>query len=297
MKFIKKSWKFVLSLILIIFLGLYVFVFAFKSVLNFNIYTKPSIETKIYSVWHIETFEGGGKSRLTYLKNLAAKIEKENKGVLFNISQIQPQKLESLLQINKPNIISFGFGVGKILLPYLTVQDNTYNVRDNLIDSGNFANKLYAIPYIIGGYAHFSHNQANRQTIYGNNDFTHPQNTENCIVYPSQYEAYKEFVNNKKINLIGTSRDLFRVNNLNDIGRLSATITPIEDYTDLVQYVASTKNDDITKLFISSLLTAEYQAKLTDYHLFSTLNTKIYSTGIYNDMENAILKSSSPNAF
>ena len=297
MKLIKKSWKFILCFSLICFLGVYVCFFAIKNVRNYAIYTKPSTDTKIYTIWHIETHEGGGKSRLTYLKNLAQKIEKENADVLFHISTIAPEKVEETLKNNIPDVVSFGFGVGKILLPYLAVQDNSYSIRDELFASGSFANNLYAIPYIIGGYAHFSHNENNTQTIYGNNEFTKPYNTENLTAYPSQYEAYKKFVNDKKVNLNGTTRDLFRVNNLNEIGRTTATITPLDDYTDLIQYIASTNNDEIIKLFISSLLSPEYQTKLTEYALFSALNTKIYSQGIYNDMENAIFKAKVAKCF
>jgi len=67
--------------------------------------------------------------------------------------------------------------------------------------------------------------------------------------------------------------------------------------SDLIQYISSTKNDEITKLFISSLMSTEYQSKLTEYALFSALNTKIYSQGIYNDMENAIFKAKVANCF
>ena len=129
MKLIKKSWKFVLCTILIAILGIYVCFFAIKKVRNYEIYSKPSIQTKIYSVWHIETHEGGGKSRLTYLKNLANQLEKQNAGLLFNIQQIQPEKLEAALQSSTPDIVSFGFGVGKILLTKLVVQANSYSVR------------------------------------------------------------------------------------------------------------------------------------------------------------------------
>ena len=297
MKLIKKSWKFILCFCLICFLGVYVCFFAIKNVRNYAIYTKPSIETKIYTIWHIETHEGGGKSRLTYLKNLANKIEKENVGVLFHISSIAPDKIEETLKNIIPDIVSFGFGVGKILLPHLAVQDNSYSVRDELFASGSFANKLYSIPYIIGGYASFKHNENNTQTIYGKNNYTKPNDIENLTTYSSQYEAYKKFVNDKKVNLIGTTRDLFRINNLNEIGRTTATITPLDDYTDLIQYISSTKNDEITELFISSLLSPEYQTKLTEYSLFSTLNTKIYTQGIYNDMENAIFKAKVAKCF
>ena len=297
MKIVEKFWKIALSLVLIIILGIYVLFFAIKSVRNYEIYSKPNLETKIYTIWHIETFEGGGKSRLTYLKNLASSIEKDNAEILFHISTINPEKLGETLKNSTPDIVSFGFGVGKILLPHLVVQDSSYSVRDNLFESGTFTNKLYAIPYIVGGYAHFSHNANNTETIFGLNNFVAPSNTQNLIGYPSQYEAYKKFANDKKVNLIGTTRDLFRINNLNEIGRTNATITPLEDYTNLIQYIAATKKDEIIELFISSLMSTSYQAKLTEYSLFSSLNTKIYSQGIYSDMENALFKASVPKVF
>lgn len=297
MKFLKKHWNFFIFTIITIFLGCYVCLFAFKKASDFTIYSKPNVELKVYTIWHIETFEGGGKSRLTFLKNLALDIEKQNAGVLFNIMQIEPENLESKLTSSIPDIISFGYGVGEILLPHLTNFNNTYSIRDDLVLSGSFANKVYALPYIVSGYAKFEKDKNFSTTIYGLNDYTHPRSISNLMAETNQYEAYKLFVNSKNLNLIGTARDVFRINNLIDINRISCNITPLDNYTDLIQYIACTKFDKSIDLFVSKLLSNEYQNKLCEYSLFSSLGTKIYSTGIYNDMENAILKAQIPNVF
>lgn len=296
MKLVKNYWKIICFVICVCVLGCYVCLYGFKKAKDFTIYSKQNVELKVYSVWHVETFEGGGKSRLTYLKNLALDIEKQNSGVLFNIVQVEPEILADKLNNSTPDIISFGYGVGKIVLPYLTNLTNTYSVRDELVLSGSFSNKVYAIPYIVSGYAKFVKSKNNLQTVYGFNAYTCPNNVASLIKQPSQYEAYKTFVN-KNYNLVGTCRDLFRVSNLINVNRMSATITPLSDFTDLIQYIACCTADDITELFLSKLLSSEYQTKLTNYSLFSSLGTKIYSTGIYNDMENAILKAKIPNVF
>lgn len=297
MKWLKVQWKLILFICLASILGLYTCMFAIKKVRNLEIYYKPNLTLKIYSVWHVETFEGGGKARISYLKQVASDIEKSNDGVLFNIQAVDANLLEFKLNGELPDIISFGFGVGKIVLPYLTNLENNYTVRDALVDSGSFANKIYALPYMVGGYAKICHNEENTTSIYGANLYTCPTNHNMLTAYSSQYQAYKEFVNNKNVNLIGTTRDVFRVDNLNKIGRLSASITPIDEYTDLIQYIACTNLNSISELFISNLLSSENQSTLCNYSLFSSLNTKIYTSGIYNAMETAIFKAKIPNVF
>lgn len=298
MKFIKNHLKFVICMVVIVILSVYTLTFGIKLALNNEIFTKPKVETKIYSVWHIETFEGGGKSRILFLKDIAKNIEKQNIGVLFNIKQISPENLENELKDNKPDIFSFGYGVGDKILPYLINLDNTYSVRDSLIESGSFNAKLYAIPYMVSGYALLTHSPESVYTVYGENGYTKASIfNKSATSINGQYEAYKRFVNNKNYNLIGTARDVFRVENLNNIGRTNATISALTGYTDLIQYAGITSCDYIAKLFIENLVNKENQLKLTDYSLFSSLHTKLYTNGIYNDMENAIFSAEIPNVF
>ena len=301
MKWLKKYIKEILTLILTTILGFYVMFVAIPKVSINEIYKKPTVELKIYTIWHTETFEGGGKSRILYLQNIAKQIENSNAGILFNIKQINPENIANELENYSPDIISFGYGLGNELLPYLASQPNSYSIRDSLFDSGSFANKLYAIPYIVSGYARFSNSNESTEYIYGKNEYTNPNSaldsSLNYTLKESQYEAYKYFINNKNCSLVGTSRDLFRINNLNQTGRLNANISPISTYTDLIQYLSSTKHDNIIDMFIEKCLSSQYQQSLNKYSLFSSLSTKIYSTGIYNDMENAILLAKIPNVF
>lgn len=290
MKWFKKNWLQVVNIVLILFVCIYACCFAFNKVKDYEIYKQPPLQTKIYTVWHVETFEGGGKPRIDYIKNIAKTIEKSHSNILFIIKAIKPENLQTELETTTPDIISFGYGVGEIILPHLSVLNSTHSVRDELIESGSFNNKVYALPYIVSGYAEFKHIPNATEFHYGQTGYTKPENICSAPTKrETQYEAYKSFVYNKNAVLFGTARDVFRVNNLNNIGRANATITPINTYSDLIQYVGIITNNDITNLFVEKLLCTTNQSKLVDYSLFSSLYNKIYSSGIYNDMENAIL--------
>ncbi len=290
------------NIVLIAIICIYCLIVAIRKANNYQIYTKPEIETKIYTVWHCETFEGGGKSRLTYLKNIAREIEKENAGVLIMIKTINPEVLESELINTTPDIISFGYGVGNTVLPKLSALEQTYNVRDELIVSSSFNSKIYALPYMVSGYAMITHNAQSTNFHCGQNNYINPSNIYNTlnlkpVETESQYEAYKDFVYDKKVSLLGSGRDVYRVSNLNNIGRTSAMILPIDSYTDLIQYLGLIKSDNITNKFLSLCLSDEHQNKLTEYSLFSSKYQKLYHTGLYCEMEDAIAKCSVPKVF
>lgn len=302
MKIFKKYWFKILSILAIILIAVYVIFFGFNKAKQNEMYKEQIVETKIYTVWHIETFEGGKKPRIDYLKQIARVMEKENPATLFMIKQINPNDLSIAMEKETPDIVSFGFGVGEILLSKLKNFDSTYNVRDELIASGSFDDKLYAIPYIVSGYALLTHGIDTNKFHCGTTNYTKPEKIYNSLnrnlaEIESQYEAYKDFVYNKDVTLLGTGRDVFRVSNLNNIGRANASITPIDSYTDLIQYVGVTIQDDITKKFVDLILSQNYQNSLVDYALFSSKYNKLYSDGIYNDMEDAIFSCQIPSVF
>lgn len=300
--FFKKHWFKILSVVLIVAISFYVLAFGIKKARNCEILKGDEKQQTIYTVWHVETFEGGGKARIDYLKTIARNMEKQDNHVLFIIKAVAPNKLADELQISKPDIISFGFGVGEIVLPYLTAQENSFEIRDELIESGSFNKKFYAVPYIVSGYAMFNHSMQANEFHVGTNNYTKPQNIYSTLnLQPketeSQYEAYKDFVYDKNVNLLGTGRDLFRINNLNNIGRTNAIINPVNAYTDLIQYLGIINSNETTQKFISLALSASYQNTLTQYSLFSSKYNKLYHDGIYNDMEDAIMSCKIPNCF
>lgn len=300
--FFKKHWFKLLSVVLISTISFYVLVFGIKKARNYEVLKGEPKSQTIYSILHVETFEGGGKARIDYLKTIARDMEKQDNQVLFMTKSISPEKLKSELEVSKPDIISFGFGVGELVLPYLTPQENTFNVRDELIESGSFNKKFYAVPYIVSGYAMFNHSIDTTEFHVGTNNYTKPQNIYSSLnLTPkeneSQYEAYKDFVYDKNVQLLGTGRDLFRINNLNSIGRTNAIINPVDTYTDLIQYLGIINSNEITQKFMSLALSETYQNTLIDYSLFSSKYNKIYASGIYNDMEDAIMSCAIPNCF
>lgn len=300
--FLKKHWFKLLSFALIITIACYVVFVGIKKAKDYEVLRGNKKHQTIYSIWHIETFEGGGKSRVDYLKTIARDMEKQDETTLFMTKTIDPRVLENELKNSKPDIISFGFGVGKIVLPFLTNFDKTFDIRDELIFSGSFNQKFYAVPYIVSGYAIFNHSQTSNKFHCGTTNFTAPENIYNSlnltpVENESQYEAYKDFVYDKNVQLLGTARDLFRINNLNNIGRTNAMITPISSYTDLVQYIGVINHNSITQKFVEFALSDIYQNTLVDYSMFSAKYNKLYYSGIYSDMEDAIYSATIPRVF
>ncbi|MGN0787752.1 MAG: hypothetical protein ACI4L6_01635 [Candidatus Onthoplasma sp.] len=302
MKFFKQHIKKILSVSLMLILCFYVAFFGIKKAIQHEIYKQPDKQTTIYEIWHIETFEGGSKSRIEYLKTIARKLEKSEPENLFMIRSISPENLETELSQSTPDIISFGYGVGKIVLPFLSDFENCFNVRDELVESGMFSNKVYALPYIMSGYALITHGNLTNNFKCGTSPYCHPEkiyleNNFAVSTIETPYEAYKHFVNDKTATLLGTNRDVYRVDKLNNIGRLNCSITPCSTYTDLIQYIGICKPNETTKNFVKCVFSNENQQNLTNFSLYSVNFGKIYQTGIYSDMEDAIMKASIPNAF
>lgn len=300
--FLKKHFIEIICSLLIASISFYVICFGLKKSKNIHIFKSNKTEQTIYSIWHVETFEGGGKARIDYLKNIARSMEKQDEYCLFIIKSIDVNNLENELKNSQPDIISFGFGVGKIVLPYLKPQNETFEIRDELIASGSFNKQFFAMPYIVSGYAFFNHSMQSNEFHVGTNQFIHPEKIYNSLSLSpdeieTQYEAYKDFVYDKKVSLLGTGRDLFRINNLNSIGRTNAMISPIDTYTDLIQYLGIINSNHVTQKFLSLALNDTNQNSLVDYSLFSSKYNKLYNTGIYSDMEDAILSCQIPNLF
>lgn len=301
MIWLKKHFLSIINILCMSFVLIYTPLVAFRQARNYEIYTKPVIDTKIYSIWHVETFEGGSKPRINYLNSITRQLEKRYSGILFHIRTMPPEALASELSVNQPDIISYGYGVGNLVLHKAIPFDQTYGVRDNLLESGMFNSKLYALPYIASGYAVITHGSLT-DNVHAGSGYTDISTIASAQGFnikesESQYEAYKDFVYDKTCTLIGTGRDVFRVSNLKATGRINASITPIDLYTDLVQYLSIFTYDNLIEEFISIALSHEQQMTLSSYHLYSVGYNKIYTDGIYNDMENAIFNCQIPKVY
>ena len=68
--FLKKNWFKLLSFVFIILISSYVLLFGIKNARNYKVLSGDKKSQTIYTIWHIETFEGGGKARIDYLKTI-----------------------------------------------------------------------------------------------------------------------------------------------------------------------------------------------------------------------------------
>lgn len=113
--------------------------------------------------------------------------------------------------------------------------------------------------------------------------------------YNSQtfYKAYESFVLNKSNMLLGTQRDVFRMENRVLAGKESDAIyEPIAEYTDLVQYVGviateKTKNS-VCVDFVEFLLEKNSQKQLANIGMFSVLGENIYENLPFSKLEQVV---------
>lgn len=296
-----NKWIIWVNYILLIVFVICVPIFCFNNEIFIDINSNNDNTTQIFELWHIETFEGGSVSRELYLKRCAINFEKIYSNKLIVVKTISPENLEDSLAISKPDIVSFGYGVGDKLIKYLKSFTKSYGVREEILQSAYISGKQMAIPYILSGYVYASLQDKTVEEWLEKGEQIYSQNsgyTSAEYVYGNQpinngklltgYQAYYEFTQNKAKILLGTGRDLYRVNNLIEKGKLSASFSYVNNYTDLVQYIGITNQNEVTQNFVQYLLSDKMQIELNNYSLYSTKALSIYAAKPFLDMETAL---------
>lgn len=288
---------------------LIVFFAAFSLLVCLNRFNKtPLIESnksnlEILELWHIESFEGGGANRQNYLNQLALSYQNENPTTLVMVKLISADQLQEALQQNVPHLISFSEQVALTILPHLQSLDREYDVMDNYLESARYGGKLLAAPFIASGYCYFTKTSSTDTAIYTANNNLHnatslvDNQTVNNNQTLSSYQCYTKFVNSNNIKLLGTARDLFRIKNLESLGRFSVNYEPISTFSDLIQYIGVTCNNKNALNFISYILSDSNQLNLSKLSLFSVKGLKLYSEPTYMEMEKALQSCYIPNIF
>ncbi len=244
----------------------------------------------IITVWHVDTFEGGSGSRKAFLLKIARNFEKVNNGVLvFVISHTPLSVQENFIKGSYPDIISYGAGVeveNVISLPI-----------ENYASGGIVAEKNLAIPWCRGGYFLIKNNEFNIKNVnknvclVSNAEYTLPilsildKNYNFNLKINTQYNAYSSFVNGEGEYLLGTQRDIVRLNNRG----FNYSATPLSEFNDLYQYVSvtSTNSEKIEKSidFINYLLSKESQQKLNEIDMFSCFYNVEYADEKMSQMQ------------
>ena len=262
----------------------------------------------VLEVWHIETFEGGSVSRSSWLEKKGVEFSKLNEGCYLMVNTMSLEQVKLNLESGKrPNMFSFGIGVGETICNYLSEYKGKVTVRDDLIASGTINNKIYAVPYILGGYAIFSNDEINENLtnvgfgtkdvnnfavslLLNNYKITLNNECENI----DSFSAYDKYINERTNTLIGTQRDSYRVNNRISNGKMNnQNIKYLGEFSDLIQYISiascNSKEYAMCQKFIEYLQTKDVQNSLSNINMFSTIGTKLYSSGYLNEIESQLL--------
>ena len=107
------------------------------------------------------------------------------------------------------------------------------------------------------------------------------------------YDAYVNFINNKSSVLLGTNRDVFRMENRVFVGKETDVIyEPLTSYTDLVNYISvitsKTKKQNVCLDFVKFLMSEKIQKEIKSIGIFSTTLNNIYDDGVIKEIEDKL---------
>lgn len=248
---------------------------------------EEKITSNILTIWQIDTFEGGTKSRRQFLTDVAKDFERQNQGVLIMVNSHTIESAENSFKSGIfPDIISYGNG--------LELKEVTELKADITFKGGVIEEKNYAVPWCRGGYFLIANPKKVKSIedkiqnlIVSQSEFTLPTLAlykegllaEKISVY-KPLDAYVNFVSGNGEWLLGTQRDLERLSRRG----MEVLVKPILEYNDLYQYVSilskGEKNIEYAEKFINLLLSEKYQKKLTDIKMMSAFYEIGYSSPI-----------------
>jgi len=108
----------------------------------------------VLELWNIETFEGGSVARSLWLQARSIEFQEKYPGTFIIVRNMtKEQAILNLQNGNEPTLISYGIGFGNVIASYLTNYTGSVQVRDDLLVGGLLNDTLFAVPYILGGYA------------------------------------------------------------------------------------------------------------------------------------------------
>lgn len=203
-------------------------------------------------VWQTDTFEGGTGSRRAYLEKLcngycktvnAANAKNKKGRVSVSVKQTTATAAEEFFGRGVyPDLISFGAG---LKLPYerLVKLDGSFGLSEYGADIGVFGNERYAAVWAQGAYAYITRKGETsiNSVIVCEQDYANPllcyklsggALPEKVIKLPAK-EAVYEFYRTKNCAMIGTQRDLYRLEN-----KIEIDVKPLSGYSDLFACVS-----------------------------------------------------------
>lgn len=291
----------------------------------------------VLEMWNVEAFEGGSGSRKGWITRAAAKFEKANDGLFVHVTDLTVEQLKSKLENGETaDMVAFPRGVGYLVADKLISLDIDCDVRENFRSACVLNGKTYCVPLYTGGYFMFARTSALKDNVlpqdclklsatrkvgkntidlgslvcgqwsYGSSltavSMSGASGSASAAKVVGQYQAYGQFVaNDIAVALLGTQRDLFRLSQKVDQGKIEPlTVVSMNDYTDIAQFVGVTsqsQNSAAAQKFVEYMMSTNVQQTLSHIGLFSALATPIYSDGDYAAAEKNWAKAYVPNVF
>lgn len=239
----------------------------------------------VLEIWNVDTFSGAKMSKTDFLNMVARRFENDFKGVFVCVKNMKVDEFKiALSEGRRPNLISFGFGLGNVLKDILDDLGEEFSINENILNSGKVEDEQLAVGYIMNMYGLFAETKrvsineneslysvmlksgediegkkAKRHIYslnYGRSEFVHPEKVLGLVsdadVYQSmdEYSAYVDYVNFNKSNiLLGNMRDLVRLENKVIKGDMLDIIAEsVIEYNDLIQYIGLVKDLQVTVL-------------------------------------------------
>ncbi len=225
----------------------------------------------VLTLWHVDTFEGGVGSRADFLSSRG--VEYSSDGVIIMVKNHTVESLKTAFSKGEiPDMISYGVGV-EFVLPYLKSLPKT----DFL--GGEINGKHYAYPWCVGGYYLITKTEDNRlidRLFISQNDYNLPfVAKENHkieareTVFKKPLDAYVSFLSGKDCAILGTQRDIRRLQSRG----VEFFATPLENFSDLIQYVSVTSQSqeryEESLKFLQYLTAEKCQLQLEKIGMFS----------------------------
>ena len=311
--FSRKGFKLIVKICFAIFVVIYLLlvpIYIIPNVLNNKILISQTKEYDfmgVLEIWHIESFEGGSVSRQVWLEKRGIDFSKKYEGCYVVVKTMTKEQVLLNLENGKyPNMFSFSIGLGETVLDSLSEYNGGIYTRDDLTNGGVVNNKVFAVPYMLGGYSIFSKNEITQNlenASFGDKDYNnfaislavsnYKISKNETVTDIDSFTAYDKYINNKITTLIGTQRDSYRINNRIENGKMTnENISHLGKYSDLIQYIGvckcGAKEYKMCVKFIEFLQSKEIQSTLSNISMFSVLDNSIYNSGYLYDIENAL---------
>ena len=254
----------------------------------------------IITLWQVDGFEGGTGSRKQFLLKAARGFEKVYPGALVMVSNYTLDGVKNNFEKGVfPDLISYSNGTD--LTGYSQINVN------RTVKGGLVGGKVYATAWARGGYVLIKNplllkDEENsvrlNNVVVSQGEYTQPLAalslqgiSAESVEVKRPMDAYVRFVGGKTPYMVGTQRDIVRLN----VRGMEVISTPLTEYNDLYQYVSVTSTDAVKRLyaerFIEYLISDEVQEKLSDVCLFSPYISVSHQSESLQNMQDVEFKS------